>query len=71
MSASEYKPCMNAYVVWRPEADAAGADRSRGSELARLIYSTFARDVRRPLNHGLGIPVFFRYVAAAEGSVLS
>jgi hypothetical protein len=56
------------YVVWRPEAGADGVDKSRGLELARLIYSTFARDIERPLNHGLGIPVFFRSVASRQGS---
>lgn len=68
MNAAEYKPCLGVYVVWKPEIDAASRDQSRGLELARLIYSTFARDIQRPLNHGLGIPVFFRSVAAGTGS---
>src|ERR1044071_9015943 len=66
MSISEYKPCLNVYVVWRPEPDAAGADKSRGLELARLIYSIFARDIEKPLNNGLGVPVFFRAAAASK-----
>ncbi len=49
MSAPEYKPLMNVYVVWRPEADAVDADKPHGLELARLIYSTFAREVEKPL----------------------
>jgi hypothetical protein len=68
MSASEYRPCLNVYVVWRPEVDAAGLDGSRGLELARLIYSTFARDIEKPLNYCLGIPVFFRSAAAGKGA---
>jgi hypothetical protein len=67
MSASEYKPCLNLYVVWRLEADTTDADKSQGLDLARLIYSTFARDIEKPLNYGLGIPVFFRSVAAGKG----
>ena len=65
---TEYRPCLNVYVVWRPEADADGADKSRGLELARQIYSTFARDIEKPLNHGLNIPVFFRSATAGEGA---
>ncbi|HEY0761816.1 MAG TPA: TIR domain-containing protein [Pyrinomonadaceae bacterium] len=63
MSAAEYSSCLNVYVLWRPEAGAVGDDKSRGLELARVIYSTFARDINKPLNYGLGIPVFFRSVA--------
>jgi hypothetical protein len=66
MSGAEYRPCLNVYVAWRPEADAAGVDKSRGLELARLIYSTFTRDIEKPLNYGLGIPVFFRSVASGQ-----
>ena len=66
MSVSEYKTCLNVYVVWRPEPDAAGADKSLGLELARLIYSTFSRDIEKPLDNGLGIPVFFRSAAAGK-----
>lgn len=66
MSASEYKPCLNVYVAWRPKA--AGVDNSPGLELARLVYSTFTRDIERPLNHGLGIPVFFRSAAREAGA---
>lgn len=68
MSASEYKSCLNVYVVWKPETDAAGIAKSRGLELARLIYSTFVRDIEKPLDYGLGIPIFFRSAAADEGA---
>jgi len=61
-------PCLNVYVAWRSEAGEIGRDTSRGLELARLIYSTFARDIEKPLNNGLGIPVFFRSAAANKGA---
>lgn len=64
---SDYRPCLNVYVVWRPETDTAGASQSKSLELARLIYSTFARNIDHPLDCGLGIPVFFRYAPAGEG----
>lgn len=48
--------------------DASGADKTRGLELARLIYSTFVRDIEKPHNYGLGIPVFFRSTAACKGA---
>ncbi len=68
MNAESYKPCLSIYVVWRPEADATGVDKSKGLELARLIYSTFARDIEKPLTSGLGISVLFRSAAANEGT---
>lgn len=65
---SDYRPCLNVYVVWRPDADTTTPDKSKGLELARLIYSTFARDIEHPLDSGLGIPVFFRYAATGDGT---
>lgn len=62
---SDYRTPLNVYVVWRPAADTTGVDK--GLELARLIYSTFARDIEHPLESGLGIPVFFRY-APGDGA---
>lgn len=70
MSTEEYKPCLNVYVIWKPEWNTANYDTSIGFKLARLIYFTFARDIEKPLNQGLGIPVFFRAAAGSNDSRL-
>jgi hypothetical protein len=69
MNDTLYTPCLNVYLVWRQEPE--GVDGvSEGERLADLIYSHFTRDVEHPLSRGLGIPLYFRSVAASAGSKL-
>jgi hypothetical protein len=57
---SDYQPRLMIYVVWH-------AAFGRGRELAERIYTHFSRDPEGPNARGIGIPVFFRSAAQADG----
>jgi hypothetical protein len=59
--AKAYRQRLVVYVVWHPEFQL-------GADLARRIYDHLMRDSQQPIARGLGIPVFYRSVAGAEGS---
>jgi SLOG cluster2/TIR domain len=60
LAPNEYQPRLLIYVVWHPAFE-------RGQKLAESIYAHFSRDPERTNARGLGIPVFFRSAAAAQG----
>jgi patatin-like phospholipase/acyl hydrolase len=58
---STYRQRLVVYVVWRPEF----AD---GAKIASGLYDHLMRDSQEPIARGLGIPVYFRYAPAGDGS---
>lgn len=50
------------YVIWHPNFKA-------GKVIANELYSTFCRDTNKPLERGLGIPVFFRYLQTSNSDM--
>jgi len=64
IAPNEYQPRLLIYVVWHPAF-------KRGQEVAESVYAHFSRDPEQTNARGLGIPVFFRSAAAAQGKVPS
>jgi hypothetical protein len=57
--ASLYRPPLAIYIIWHPRF-------AQGQALADGLFQRFCRDASRPLERGLGIPVFFRSAAAQD-----
>lgn len=55
--STTFRPPLAIYVVWHPNF-------MQGQAIADGLFQRFCRDASRPLERGLGIPVFFRSVPA-------
>lgn len=62
MKTNKYKAPLAIYVVWHPEFN-------RGIEFAEFLFSTFNRDINDPFARGIGIPVFYRYLADPQTGI--
>ncbi|MGZ3397466.1 MAG: hypothetical protein ACXVB2_25465, partial [Isosphaeraceae bacterium] len=63
MAIQDYRQRLVVYVIWHRDFD-------RGTELARFFYNHLMRDSQQPIARGLGIPVYFRSVAASADSAV-
>lgn len=57
-----YHPPLTLYVIWHPKF-------AEGQALAEGIFRYFGRDTSKPLERGMGIPVFFRSELGEDGQM--